>query len=309
MTVLRVFAYLRRYPVLATAQLSCAVLMTLLYIVFPEITRTIIDQVIPNKEIPRLLPLSLLAAGAFLLTNLFNALRIILNNTFEQRVIFDLRSDLYQRIQQLPMTWFDNKRTGDVMTRITEDVTATERVLIDGIETGIVASLQVLITGAYMFFVSPQLAAVALIPMPFLIGGAIFYTVTAADRYRGVRRATSSMNSLLHDNIDGIQQIKSFTRESAEHDRFNQSSNKLRLATLRVMRSWAAYNPAMEWFRNLGYAIVIGSGAFWVIRGDFSLGTFTAFLVILSLFYEPITRHHNLNQISHAGRAAAERVF
>ncbi|MEM7145979.1 MAG: ABC transporter ATP-binding protein [Verrucomicrobiota bacterium] len=309
MTVFRVFSYLRRYPLLATAQLSCAVLMTLLYIVFPEITRTIVDDVIPNKETDRLLNLSLLAAGAFLLTNLFNALRILLNNTFEQRVIFDLRSDLYQRIQRLPMTWFDNKRTGDVMTRVTEDVTATERVLIDGIETGIVASLQVLITGAYMFVVSPQLAAVALIPMPFLIGGALFYTLTAADRYRGVRRATSAMNSLLHDNIDGIQQIKSFTRETAELERFNQSSNKLRAATLRVMRAWAVYNPSMEWFRNLGYALVVGIGAFWVIRGDFSLGVFTAFLVILALFYEPITRLHGLNQIFQAGRAAAERVF
>ncbi|MEM8953534.1 MAG: ABC transporter ATP-binding protein [Verrucomicrobiota bacterium] len=309
MTVLRVFSYLRKYPLLAAAQLSCAVLMTLLYIVFPEITRTIVDDVIPNKETHRLLSLSLLAAGAFLLTNLFNALRILLNNTFEQKVIFDLRSDLYQRIQRLPMTWFDNKRTGDVMTRITEDVTDTERVLIDGIETGIVASLQVLITGAYMFFVSPQLAAIALIPMPFLIGGALLYTLTAADRYRGVRRATSAMNSLLHDNIDGIQQIKSFTREQSELERFNQSSNKLRTATLRVMRSWAIYNPSMEWFRNLGYALVVGVGAFWVIRGDFSLGVFTAFLVILALFYEPITRLHGLNQILQAGRAAAERVF
>ena len=79
----------------------------------------------------RLLSLVLFAAGAFLARDFFNALRIVLNNTFEQKVIFDLRSDLYSHIQQLPLTWFDNRATGDIMTRLLEDVTSVERVLID----------------------------------------------------------------------------------------------------------------------------------------------------------------------------------
>lgn len=135
-TVFRVVSYLKRYPALATAQLLCAVLMTVLVVVFPGVAQTITGEVIPQRDFDRLLPLALLAAGTFFATNLFNGLRIVLNNTFEQRVIFDIRSDLYRKIQRLPMRWFDNKRTGDVMTRVTEDVTAMERVLIDGIERG-----------------------------------------------------------------------------------------------------------------------------------------------------------------------------
>ncbi len=76
---------------------------------------------------------------------LFNSLRIILNNTFEQKVIFDLRSDLYAHIQQIPLRWFDNRATGDIMTRVLEDVNAVERVLIDGIEQGIVSILQIVV--------------------------------------------------------------------------------------------------------------------------------------------------------------------
>ena len=83
-----------------------------------------------------------------------NSLRLLLNNTFEQKVIFDLRSDLYSHIQLLPLRWFDNRATGDLMTRIIEDVTSIERVLIDGIEQGTVAVLQILI--AARFYVLSQ---------------------------------------------------------------------------------------------------------------------------------------------------------
>jgi ATP-binding cassette subfamily B protein/subfamily B ATP-binding cassette protein MsbA len=289
--------------------------MTVMIIVFPTVTKIVTGEVIPQQQFDRLLPLSMLALGAFFLTNLFNALRIILNNTFEQKVIFDIRSDLYRKIQRLPMRWFDNKRTGDVMTRVTEDVTAMERVLIDGIEQGVIAVLQVIVMGVALFLQDARLAAVAMIPMPFLFLGAWTYTRTAPERHRKVRKATSSMNSLLHDNIDGIQQIKAFTREESEHAAFNESSNRLREATLHLMRVWAAYNPSMEFCRNLGYVLVIGFGGWWVMQAptgealEKEIGTFAFFLVALGLFYEPITRLNGLNQIIQAGRAAAERVF
>lgn len=308
-TIFRVFSYLRRYPALAIAQLSCAILMTVLMLVFPHLVKIVSGDVIPNKKLDQLLPWTLLAALAFVFTNLFNCLRIILNNTFEQKVIYDIRSDLYAKIQRLPMRWFDNKRTGDVMTRVSEDVMAMERVLIDGIEQGVVAALQVWVFGVYLFWQSPKLGAIAVIPIPFLVAGAMLYTRTAPQRHRRVRRATSAMNSLLHDNLDGIQQIKAFTREKPELNRFNASSNRLRTATLKLMRVWAIYNPSMELLRNFGYVLVLGFGGYWVIRDVVPIEIFVTFLVALGMFYEPVSRLHMLNQIVQAGRAAAERVF
>src|SRR5208337_461093 len=105
-----------------------------------------------------ILPLALTAVGAFLVQGISNSIRIILNNTFEQKVIFDLRSDLYKHIQTLPLRWFDNRATGDIMTRVLEDVNAMERVLIDGVEQGTVAILQVLIVGVLLFLREPWLA-------------------------------------------------------------------------------------------------------------------------------------------------------
>src|SRR5438045_8534627 len=147
-TIWRVFAYLKRYPWLAAGTLGCAIAGTLMVIVFPAVTKSIVDEVVYQRHAERLMPLVLLAALAFFLQHGFNALRIILNNTFEQRVIFDLRSDLYSHIQLLPLRWFDNRATGDLMTRVTEDVTALERIFIDGTEKGSVAILPKLISVA-----------------------------------------------------------------------------------------------------------------------------------------------------------------
>jgi len=308
-TVWRVFSYLKRYPWMAAGTLTCAILSTLMVIVFPAAAKWIIDDVVRANRPDKLLPLILLAAVAFLVQHGFNALRLVLNNTFEQRVIFDLRSDLYSHIQLLPLRWFDNRATGDLMTRVIEDVNSVERVLIDGIEQGVVAILQVVIVISVMFYLNVKLALLALVPFPLLIAGALTYTLTAHRRYRSQRRASSNMNALLHDNLAGVRQIKSFVREREEHARFNRVSDQLRHATLVVMRVWAIYSPSMSMFEAIGALLVLGFGSHAVLTGAMQIGDLVAFLMLTAFLYDPVSRLHQLNQLVQAGRAAGERVF
>ena len=307
--VWRVFAYLRRYPWMAVGTLGCAVLSTLMVMVFPMVTKRVIDEVLYQHHPERLTPLVLFAAVAFVIQNGLNSLRIILNNTFEQRVIFDLRSDLYSHIQMLPLRWFDNRATGDLMTRILEDVTSVERMLIDGIEQGVMAVLQLVVVLGMMFYFSVSLSFVGLAPLPLLAGGALWYTLTAHRRYRLQRRAASAMNSLLHDNLAGIRQIKSFVREREQHSRFNSVSDQLRHATLVVMRVWALYHPSMILIGSLGIVFTVWFGARVVLSGGMQVGDLIAFLMLTGFLYEPINKLHQLNQLVQAGRAAGERVF
>jgi ATP-binding cassette subfamily B protein len=294
---------------MAAGTLSCAIVSTLMYMVFPAVTKRVIDEVLLQQHPERLTPLVLTAALAFLVQNGLNSLRIILNNTFEQRVIFDLRSDLYSHIQMLPLRWFDNRATGDLMTRILEDVTSVERMLIDGIEQGVMAVLQLVIVLGMMFYFSASLSFVGLAPLPLLAGGALWYTLTAHRRYRLQRRASSAMNSLLHDNLAGIRQIKSFVREREDHRRFNSVSDQLRDATLIVMRVWAVYHPSMILIGSLGIVLTVWFGARIVLSGGMQVGDFVAFLMLTGFLYEPINKLHQLNQLVQVGRAAGERVF
>lgn len=294
---------------MAAAQLACAIGGTLMVLVLPSVTREIIDVIIPAQAWERLVPSVLWVAAAFFAQNLFNSLRIQLNNSFEQKVIYDLRSDLYAHLQRLPLRWFDNRPTGDIMTTVSEDIPAVERVLIDGIEQGLVAVLQIAIVAGFMFYADPALTWAAMMPLPLLALGAILYTRSSRDRHRRVRKASSNMNSLLHDNVSGVRQIKAYAMEHEEHGRFNESSGALRDATLHLMRVWSVYRPSMSLLKDLGSVIILWFGARAIMRGEMRPGDLTAFLLLARLFYEPVEQLHSLNQLVQAGRAAGERVF
>jgi ATP-binding cassette, subfamily B, bacterial len=308
-TISRVFGYLKRYPKLALATLACSILGTLMVIVAPGAAKYILDYVIKGHHPERLVPLLIFVAAAMLLQIGLDHLRLLSNNALEQNVIFDLRSDLYSHLQVLPLRWFDSRATGDLMTRILEDVTVVERVLTEGIEGGLVALLQILVVLVVMFSLSVKLALLALAPLPFLVGGALWYTLTAHRRYQLQRGAASAMNSLLHDSLSGIRQIKSFVREPEQASRVNASSDELRRAARVSFRVWALYSSSMSFVRVLGLLLLVAVGARGVLSGVFQLGDLGAFLFLASFLYQPAGKLHELNRLVQEGRAAGERVF
>ena len=308
-TLLRIFSYLGKYPRLATAQLLCAIIMTLMLLVFPMMTGRVKREVIDEGQIEKLWPYIAVVIAAFFLRDLFNCLRILINNIFEQKAIYDLRSSLYNKLQRLRLKWFDQRRTGDIMTRVAEDVPQMERVLIDGIEQGLIALLQVIIVTVFLFTRSPVLALSALAPLPLLIIGAWLYTRHAGKRYRIVRKATGEMNAMLHDNIAGIRQIKSYAAEDDEFKSFNRSSSQVRDANLTVMKAWAVYSPAMSFCNSIGYTLVLAVGAWQIYYHGLNNSVLLEFFTIIWALYEPLGRLHQLNQMAQSSRAAAERVF
>src|SRR5205085_3557746 len=272
----RVAAYLRPYKLMAAATIGCALFSMAFSLAYPKLTQFVIDEVIGNKRVDLLTPMMLGLLGAFLLRDLFNSLRIRINNTFEQNVIYDMRREVYACLQRLPVNYFDQRASGDLMTRVIEEVNAVERVLIDGTEQGSVALLGILAVTTIMFATNPTLAWVALIPLPILTAGALWYTLTAHRRYRLQRQAASAMNSLLHDNLAGIRQIKSYVREADEHTRFNSVSDRVRQATLILMRVWALYSPSMVLVGSLGIVLTVWFGARMVLAGAMQTGDLIA---------------------------------
>ena len=307
--VRRVGVYLLPYKLMALGTIGFALLSLAAAFTYPKLTQHVIDEVITKKNADSLAPVMGLLIGAFFLRELFTGIRIRLNNELEQKVILDLRRDVYARLQRLPVGWFDQRASGDLMTRVIEDVNAMERLLIDGTEQGTVAVLSIVGVLTILFWTNPLLAGVALAPLPILIGGALWYTLTAHKRDRVQRQAASAMNALLMDNLQGIRQIKSFGRERHEDARFGARAEDLRQGTLTVMRAWAIYSPAMAFASSLGIGLVLWFGGTQVLAGKMTVGELVQFLLYLALFYEPIGRLHGLNQMLQSARAASERVF
>ena len=305
----RVSVYLWPYKWLALATVGCAVLSLLCAFAFPRLTQIIIDDVIGDGQTDKLTPVILLLLGAFFLRDFFNSVRIQVNNHFEQNVVFDMRRDVYGRLQRLPVSYYDKRASGDLMTRVIEDVNAVERLLIDGTEQGTVAIVSIFGVLAILFATNPVLAGMAMIPIPLLAIGAMCYTLTAHRRYRKQRQTSSAMNALLMDNLQGVREIKAFGRERHEDERFTDRAEAMRQSTLTIMRAWAFYNPAMSFIAASGTSLVLWIGGGQVLNNEMSVGELVAFLFYLALFYEPIGKLHGLNQMLQAARAGGERVF
>lgn len=305
----RVAVYLRPYRWAAGGTVACAILSLAFAFVFPRISQYVFDVVIGQHRVDLLGPAMLVLLGAYLLRDLFNSLRIRINNRLEQNVVYDMRCQLYARLQRLPVNYFDQRASGDLMTRVIEDVNNVERLLIDGTEQGSVAILSVAGVLVILLATNPWLALMALIPLPLLAGGALWYTLTAHRRYRAQREAASALNALLMDNLQGIRQIKAFGREPHEDKRFARRADDSRQGMLTVMRVWANYSPAMSFATALGTVLVLWVGGHQVLAGTLTIGQLIAFVMYLALFYEPIGRLHSLNQMLQSARAAGERVF
>jgi ATP-binding cassette, subfamily B, bacterial len=142
--VRRVAKYLGPYKLLALGTIGFAILSLASSFAFPQLTQYVVDDVISGNRPERLLPAIAGILGAFLFRDLFNSIRIRINNTFEQNVIYDMRREVYGKLQRLPIGYFDARASGDLMTRVIEDVNAVERVLIDGTEQGTIALLSII---------------------------------------------------------------------------------------------------------------------------------------------------------------------
>lgn len=309
-TLVRIFRYTSRYKWRALTTFLLAVSCTVLVLVLPGVTQKFTDEVIPHRQEERIVGLAGLAIGAIALRQALFTARTLFNNSFEQRVVHDLRRQLYDKIQRLPMRWFDNQPTGDIMSRLASDVPAMERVIIEGIDQGLSGLLQFSIVFSYLYFyLHPGLALLTVAPLPLVAIATTVYQRVAEPRYKASSEAGSELNSLLHDNIAGIRQIKSYTIEPQELDRFDVRSRKLQNAHMRVVKANATVWPFVSLVAESGIVVTIAFGVYWILKGETTIGALTAVLMSWPLLYDPISRISPLSQTFVGGIASGKRVF
>lgn len=308
-TLRRIFFYTSRYKWRALTTFMLAVLCTALVLVLPGVTKKFADEVIPNKQEERIVPLVAMAVAAIALRQCLFTVRTLFNNAFEQRVVHDLRRQLYDKIQRLPMRWFDNQPTGDIMTRLASDVPAMERVIIEGIDQGLSGLLQFAVVFTYLCYQHTGLALLTVAPLPLVALATMIYQRLAEPRYKAASEAGSELNSLLHDNIAGIRQIKAYTVEPQELGRFDDRSRKVQRTHMRVVRANAAIWPFVSLVAESGIVLTIAFGAYWVIHGATTQGTLFAVLMSWAYLYDPISRINPMTQMFVAGIVAGKRVF
>lgn len=307
--IYRVSRYLFRYKRLFFLTLGLAVGSTTFAIIVPKLIQYIVDNFIEGNRADLLLWGVLAMAMAFAMQELMNCLRIRVNNTLEQKVLFDLRKDLHNKLLCLPIGFYDRRKSGDVASRVIEDVTEVERALLDGTEQGTVALLRILGISLILLFMQPVLALIVLLPIPLLLFLFKNHSTHTRKNWRKVRDSAGLLNSLLVEDIQGNRLIQGFNLAKRERERFREQSMDLRQKTLAAMFRYAKYISSVQFIASMGSVAVVGIGGYFVIQGKLTIGEFIAFNIYCTMLYQPIFQLGALNHMISAGKAAGERVF
>ena len=305
----RVLSYLKPYSKQVTLTLFFAILTTLLDLVPPWLIKIIVDQLVVGEQVNWIY----WAVGGLLVAyfgrNFANYRRIVVNNKVEQKVVFDMRSEVYRALQKLSPKYFENRSTGELMSRVNDDVNYVERIFIDGVEQVVTAVLTLIGITLILFYLHWKLALLALLPIPLLVLGASKYTTRAHSLYHLVRERAAKMNAALQDSISGIRETHAFNRQLHEIQRFNQRSQDYCDGTLKVMRLWAIYSPSMMFLGSLGTVFILLYGIGLVQAGAITVGSLVAFIGYLALFYTPINQLHSVNHMLQHALASGDRLF
>ncbi|MSQ77339.1 MAG: ABC transporter ATP-binding protein [Nitrospiraceae bacterium] len=307
--LLRVLHYLRPYRLLACATLASAIAATALDLVPPWLIKIVIDDVIQAHR-PELLGWAVAGLiGAYALKNVFISLRIRLNNTLEQRVVCDLRNQVFAALQRLSISYFENRSSGEIMSRVTNDTEHMERIFVDGLEGMLTASLTLAGITVMLFVLNWKLALLSLIPIPVLVLSATAFTGRVHRYYHDIRRHAAELNAYLHDALSGIRETMGFNRQAYEQARFDARSRRYSDSNLDAMRLWSFYSPGMMFVGSIGTVLILWYGTGEVTRGVLTIGELVMFLSYLALFYVPVNQIHSVNHMLQHALAGSERVF
>jgi len=307
--VLRLLSYLRAYWRWVVVSIVCLLFLTILNLLPPLFQREIIDEVVGNRLLDRLPMLILGLVGVYALTRLLNFGEQYLRHVLGERFILDFRVLLYDYLQRLSISFFEDQQTGEIMSRITNDVNALEDFVTHSVGFLIVDLLRLVGTAIILLVLDWQLALLTLLPVPVLAVAMRLFNTRVRPIYRQIRDRLGDINAELQDNISGIRVIQAFGQERHELDRFTQRSTRYYEERVKGIRYWATFFPAMRFVASMGMAIVLGFGAYRVFSGALTLGGLVAFISYVASFYEPIHRLVQTDNIVQQAIAAGERVF
>ncbi|OCT14165.1 multidrug ABC transporter ATP-binding protein [Paenibacillus pectinilyticus] len=256
--------------------IACLAIATALGLVYPNLLRYLIDNVISKKQFDLVPRLALIVVLVVSTKGIFQFLHGLCGGRLGNRVAYHLRNAMYNKLQYLSFQYYDQARTGDLMSRLTADLEAIRQFIGFGFAQLLNVFLMLVFGMAMMFSISWKLALLTMITMPFLAFTAIRFEGKIHPSFRLVRQSLSTMTTAVQENITGVRTVKSFARESHEVSKFAARNEDYKSMNIDASSIWAKYFPVMEILANLSVVILLGAGGYMVINGSISLGELVA---------------------------------
>ncbi|HZK34014.1 MAG TPA: ABC transporter ATP-binding protein [Bacillota bacterium] len=310
-TLKRLLAYLKPYKGKVILMLLTTFTFAGLNLIPPLMQKVMIDNVIAGLRLDLLKWVVLGIFAIHLLSSVFMGLRSYQLSWLGQKVIYDLRNQVYKHLQKLSLSYFDRRQTGAIMNRVTGDTQSIQHFIVNGIQEAIVQMFTLVIIAIILFVMDWQLALIVILPTPFIFYGTKFFRKRIHRIYHRIWRRRSNMSAVLGGAIPGIKVVKAFSQEYQEADKFEFALTDYFNEEVRAMKYRAIFFPIISLATSIGAVLIWGYGGYRVIgpMSDLSLGTLTAFIGYMWRFYQPIHSLSHLSEQFEGATTAAERVF
>lgn len=305
----RLLGYLRPYWRILGVTTLLVFVNTGIGLLPPLFQRAIIDDVIGERRTDLLLPLVGGLLVVYALAGLTEFGDNFLRHTVGERILYDLRVRLYDHLQRLSLSFFERTSTGELMSRVSNDVNALEQFITHGTILTAVAFVRLFGATIVLLALEWRLALISLLPIPLIAIGLRIFNRRARPIYRKVRDRLGDINARLQDDLAGIRVIQAFGQEDSELERFRSISATYLGERVASIRMWSSFFPALGFLSNVGAVLVLGAGAWMVVQGQLTLGTLVAFISYIVSFYEPIRRLTDIDNILQQAAAAGDRIF
>ncbi|UOQ48014.1 ABC transporter ATP-binding protein/permease [Gracilibacillus caseinilyticus] len=285
------------------------VIVTAITLAYPIILQKTIDDVVRGQEYQLIPILSVTFIGLMVIKGIANFLQQYLGDLFGIKSVYVLRDALYKKLQRLSFTYYDNARTGDLMSRLTMDVEGFKFFLAAGFRELIRVTLLITIALCVMFFYSIPLALVTMAAMPFLAIVVYRFDKKVHPAFRNVRKSLGRLNTRIQENVSGMNTVKSLSKEDFEIDRFTKNNANYKEVNIFTSNIWSRYFPLMEFIGNISMVALLIFGGYLVINGSLQLGELVAFFSLVTYILGPLMHlGFIVNQFSQA-KASGERLL
>lgn len=305
----RLSVYIRPYGWLVASALGCLMLDGLMQLVGPLMTQRVIDIALPAHDAGLVWQCAELFAGSLLVAFLCQYGETMLTSLLGQRVMRDLRRDIFGHVQRLPVVFFDRNPVGRLVTRVTSDVESLNDLFTSGVVAGLGDLFTLIAIMALMLVTDWRLALAAFAVIPFVVLVSHLFQIKVRQSYRDVRTRLARINAYLQEHITGMRIVQLFGQEKREAGRFDELNRAHRDANLQSITYYALYFPAIEILTSIALASLIVAGAHRVEIGVLTVGTVAAFLQLVRRFFQPLQDLSDKFNTLQQAMAASERVF
>jgi ATP-binding cassette subfamily B protein len=305
----RLFAYVRPYGGLVLGAVAVLMVEGVLQLAPPLLTRRVIDVAIPAGDAALLRSSVLLLVGALLLQVSATYVETLLTGILGQKVMHDLRRQLFAHLQRLPIPFFDRNPVGRVVTRVTSDVESLNELFASGVVAGLGDLFTLVAITVLMVIVDWRLALAAYLVVPGILWVSRVFRIRVRESYREIRTRLARINAFLQERIAGMRVVQLFSRESDEAARFAALDKAHLDAHLRSVTVYALYFPAIEILTSVALASLIVAAAPRVESGALTVGTLAAFIQLARRFYQPLQDLSDKYNTLQQAMASSERIF